>query len=205
MLLQGAWTTFWVCALAILIGVVLGAFLGMLRYFKIPFVSYFLGIYVSFARAVPMVTLMLFVFYGLPVLGVNLSAWQAAVLALVINTSAFNAEIWRNALQSFPREQVEAGLAVGMRRSLLLRRIMLPQMFLTSLPALINEMSFLVKASPAMAVIGMVDLTRQTDRIFAMSYERMPSIIVACVFYMVMIALLLWAQRFCERFVARLV
>lgn len=123
---------------------------------------------------------------------------------MTINTSAFNAEIWRSAFLSFPREQKEAAAAAGMTGWQTFKRIMLPQMFITSLPGLVNEMSFLIKASPAVAVIGVVDLTRVTNRISAVTYEPLPSILAACAIYMVLIAVLLRCQRWSERFVHRL-
>src|SRR3546814_2906974 len=83
----------------------------------------------------------------------------------MLNTASFNTEIWRSAYQSFPQSQIEAARAMGMTRGLYFRRIMLPQMWYTALPPLVNEMTFLIKASPAIAVIGIVDLTRVTNRI----------------------------------------
>ncbi len=78
----------------------------------------------------------------LPTMGINLDKNVAAIVALTLNTSAFNAEIWRNAFRTFPREQREAAESVGMRRWTYFRYIMLPQMWIESLPALVNEMSF---------------------------------------------------------------
>src|SRR5699024_10683137 len=105
---------------------------------------------------------------------------------------------------SFSREQLEAAKASGMTPLLTFRRIMLPQMLLTSLPGLVNEMSFLVKASPAVAVIGVVDLTRVTNRIAAVTYEPLPPILAACVLYMVLIGCMLKLQRWSEQYVHRL-
>lgn len=204
MLLQGAWTTLWVCLLAIACGVIVGLIIALIRNARIPVLSRVLALYVSISRATPLVTLMLFVFLGFPAFGIELNKYVAAVVALILNTAAFNAEIWRNAFQTFSRDQLDAAKAAGMTPLLAFRRIMLPQMLLTSLPGLINEMTFLIKASPAMGVIGMVDLTRQTNRISAVTYQPLPPILVACVFYMVMIAFLLWAQRASERYIHRL-
>lgn len=204
MLLEGGLTTLWLCALAIAIGLVLGLVIALLRYFNVPFMTQLMAIYTSFARAIPLVTLVLFIFVGFPALGIELDRYVAALMALVINTSAFNAEIWRNAFHAFSREQLEAAKAAGMTPMLTFRRIMLPQMCLTSLPGLVNEMSFLVKASPAVAVIGVVDLTRVTNRIAAVTYDPLPPILAACMLYMLMIGIMLKLQRWAERYVHRL-
>ena len=77
-----------------------------------------------------------------------------------MNTSAFNCEIWRAALMNFPKDQYEAAQAVGMRAGQRFRRIVLPQIVRASLPALVNEMSLLIKVTPVLAVVGVVDITR---------------------------------------------
>lgn len=120
-------------------------------------------------------------------------------MALTLNTSAFNAEIWRNAFRNFPREQREAAESVGMRRWTYFRYIMLPQMWIESLPALVNEMSFLIKGSPAIAIIGVVDLTRVTNRISSVTYEPLSPILAAGLLYVIIIGLLLKLQGMAER------
>lgn len=194
-LLAGAWTTAWISAIAIACGVPLGLALALLREARIPVVGHLIVLYVSLGRATPLVTLVLFIFLGAPLFGLPLDRYTAAVITLILNTAAFNAEVWRAAIRSFPREQVEAARAAGMTRPLYFRRIMLPQIWITSLPGLVNEMTFLIKASPAIAVIGIVDLTRVTNRIAAVTYEPLPPIIAAAVLYMVLISTLVRLQR----------
>ncbi|MGF1621597.1 MAG: amino acid ABC transporter permease [Rhodomicrobiaceae bacterium] len=197
-LLEGAWVTVWISALAIIGGVPLGLMLGLARVAKIPVISQIVALYVSLGRATPLVTLVLLIFVGFPVLGINIDKYTASVLTLLLNTASFNAEIWRSVYQSFPQSQIEAARAVGMTRGLHFRRIMFPQMTHAALPALVNEMTSLVKASPAIAVIGIVDLTRVTNRIAAQTYEPLPPIIVAGIIYMVMISGLVKLQRVLE-------
>ena len=88
---------------------------------------------------------------------------------------------------------------MGMTRPLYFRRIMLPQMWYAALPPLVNEMTLLVKASPAIAVVGVVDLTRVTNRIAAETYEPLPPILVAGAMYILFIGLLVRLQRHLER------
>ena len=204
LLFEGAWTTLWISAIAIACGVVIGLVIAFVRMMKIPVVDQILVVYISLARATPLVTLVLFLFLSLPTVGINLDKTVAAIVALTLNTSAFNAEIWRNAFRTFPREQREAAESVGMRRWPYFRYIMLPQMWLESLPALVNEMSFLIKGSPAIAVIGVVDLTRVTNRIASVTYEPLSPILAAGLLYVVIIGLLLKLQSMAERKAKRL-
>jgi len=197
-LLLGAWTTAWISAVAIVGGVALGLALALLREARVPIVGRLVVLYVSFGRATPLVTLVLFVFIGAPLIGLSLDRYTAAILTLLLNTAAFNAEVWRAAIRSFPREQIEAAHAAGMTRALTFRRIVFPQICVTSLPGLVNEMTLLIKASPAVAVIGIVDLTRVTNRISAVTYEPLPPILAAAALYMAVIGLLVRLQRLAE-------
>ncbi|WP_419307447.1 amino acid ABC transporter permease [Chromohalobacter israelensis] len=204
MLLEGAWTTVWISAVSIAIGVVAGLVIALVRLARIPIVDQLLVLYISVARATPLVTLALFIFLSAPDLGLDLNRSVAGILALTLNTTAFNAEIWRSAFRNFSRDQREAAMATGMTPWITFRRIMLPQMVITSLPGLVNEMSFLIKGSPAIAVIGIVDLTRVTNRISAVTYEPLPPILVAGALYMMVIGCLVWLQRIFERRANRL-
>lgn len=203
-LLMAAWTTIWISAASIVAGVILGFVVAILRAAKIPLVSQVLGIYVSLIRATPMVTLILFLFVMAPSMGMEIDPRLVAIVGMTINTTAFNAEIWRSALTSFSRQQLEAAKAAGMTTWLTLRRIMLPQMMTTSLPGLVNEMSLLVKSSPAIAMIGIVDLTRVTNRIAAVTYEPLPPILAAGVFYILIIGGLIRFQRIADSRAKRL-
>ncbi|SDX76167.1 amino acid ABC transporter membrane protein 1, PAAT family [Pseudomonas syringae] len=203
-LLHAAWTTVWISGISIVLGVALGLVVAMLRAAKIPVVSQFLAVYVSLIRATPMVTLVLFLFVIAPSMGWEVDPRVVAIAAMTINTTAFNAEIWRGALTSFSREQLEAAKAAGMTTGLTLRRIMLPQMMTTSLPGLVNEMSLLVKSSPAIAMIGIVDLTRVTNRIAAVTYDPLPPILAAGLLYILIIGGLVRFQRIADSRAKRL-
>lgn len=196
--------TLWISGVSIALGIVAGLGIAILRAARIPILSRILYYYISIIRATPMVTLVLFLFVMAPYLPVDIDRWIVAVTALTINTTAFNAEIWRSALTTFSREQVDAAKAAGMTRMLMMKRIMLPQMVITSLPGLVNEMSLLIKSSPAIAMVGLADLTRATNRIYAITYEPLPPILAAAVLYIIMIGALVRLQRVADKYARRL-
>jgi His/Glu/Gln/Arg/opine family amino acid ABC transporter permease subunit len=198
-LATGTVTTIWLSSLGIVLGVPLGLGLALLRVWRIPALSWFAAGYVSLIRATPLVTLALFVFFGLPAIGLEIPLYVAAVATLAINTSAFHSEIWRASIIDFPPEQLEAAQATGMTRALAFRRIVLPQAWRASLPGMVNEMTFLVKASPAIAVIGVVDLARAAARIAAVTYEPLPPFIYATVIYVIVVSVMVRAQRMIEK------
>src|SRR5215831_6122194 len=197
-LLHGAGLTVTVSALAILGGVPLGLLLALGRTGNTRAIRWLCAVYASFVRAAPVVTFTMLIFFGLPALGVSLDPLPAAVIALTLNTAAFNAEIWRAAIADFPRGQLEAAQAVGMTGRVTFRRIVFPQIWRASLPALVNEMTLLIKASPAIAIIGLVDLTRKARQIAATTYEPLPPFLAATVIYGVVLLLLVVAARTLE-------
>jgi His/Glu/Gln/Arg/opine family amino acid ABC transporter permease subunit len=198
-LAQGALVTVTLSVAAIAIGLPLGLALALIRWRGVRVVSPVVAALVSLLRASPGVTLGLLIFFALPTVGVTIGAIPAAIVTLTLITGAFNCEIWRGALVDFPRDQLEAAASVGMTAGTRLRLIVLPQILRSALPALVNEMTLLVKASPAVAVLGVVDITRAAVRIGANTYEPLPPFAAALVIYSLVVFLFVMAQRIVER------
>jgi His/Glu/Gln/Arg/opine family amino acid ABC transporter permease subunit len=196
---QGAIVTVSLSFVGILIGLPIGLGLALLRWADIPIVARVVALYVSILRATPLVTLLLLLFFALPNIGVRIDSISAAILGLVMNTSAFNCEVWRSALMNFPKDQYEAAQSVGMRAEQRFLRIVLPQIVRSSLPGLVNEMSMLIKVTPVLAVVGVVDITRAAVRIGAQTYEPLPPFLVAVALYAPIVFALVLLQRWIER------
>ena len=196
---QGALVTITLSLIGILIGLPIGLGLALLRWANVPVIARIVAVYVSMLRATPLVTLLLLLFFALPNIGVPINPISAAILALVMNTSAFNCEVWRAALMNFPKDQYEAAQSVGMRASQRFRRIVLPQILRVSLPGLVNEMSLLIKVTPVLAVVGVVDITRAAVRIGAETYDPLPPFLVAIALYAPIVFALVALQRWIER------
>jgi His/Glu/Gln/Arg/opine family amino acid ABC transporter permease subunit len=193
-LLQGAGVTVALSIAGILLGVPAGLGLALIRWADIPVLAPAVAVYVSVLRATPLVTLTLLIFFALPTLGLDVKPIPAAILALTMNTAAFNCEVWRAALVDFPRDQLEAARAFGMSPRLIVRRIMLGQVWRTSLPGLVNEMTLLIKGSPAIAVVGVVEITRAAVRIGAETYEPLPPFLAATGIYVVIVLVFIRIQ-----------
>jgi His/Glu/Gln/Arg/opine family amino acid ABC transporter permease subunit len=201
---SGALTTLLLSVAGIALGLPIGLGLALLRWARVPALARCITVYVSLLRAAPLVTLLLLLFYGLPNMGIEIGPIAAGVVALTMNTSAFYCEIWRSALLAFPQEQLDAARATGMRRGLCFRRIVLPQIARTSVPALVNEMSQLIKVTPVLAIVGVVDITRAAVRVGADTYDPLPPFCVALAIYIPIIFALVSIQRWVERRKARL-
>jgi len=196
---NGALTTLLLSAAGIALGLPIGLGLALLRWARVPVLAPLVAVYVSLLRATPLVTQLLLLFFALPNVGVPIGPLSAGVLALTMNTAAFNCEVWRASLMDFPKEQIEAAQSVGMRRGLRFRRIVFPQVLRTSLTGLINEMSLLIKVTPVLAVVGVVDITRAAQRIGAETYEPLPPFLVAVAIYIPIVFALVSVQRLIER------
>jgi His/Glu/Gln/Arg/opine family amino acid ABC transporter permease subunit len=201
---SGALTTLLLSIAGIALGLPIGLGMALARWGRVPVIAPILTLYVSLLRASPLVTLVLMLFYGLPNAGIEVGPVTAGVLALVMNTSAFNCEIWRAALMAFPRDQLDAAQSMGMRRELWFRRIVLPQILRTCLPGLVNEMTQLIKVTPVLAVVGVVDATRAAVRVGANTYQPLPPLFVALAIYVPIVFALVSVQRWVERRQARL-
>jgi His/Glu/Gln/Arg/opine family amino acid ABC transporter permease subunit len=198
-ILQGAVVTVTLSLTGILIGLPIGLALAVLRWADVPVAARMVAVYVSILRATPLVTLLLLLFFALPNIGIAIGPISAAILALVMNTAAFNCEVWRAGLMNFPKDQYEAAQSVGMNASLRFRRIVLPQIVRGSLPGLVNEMSLLIKVTPVLAVVGVVDITRAAVRIGAETYDPLPPFLVAVALYAPIVFALVSLQRWIER------
>ena len=196
---QGAIVTVTLSFIGILIGLPIGLGLALLRWADVPIAARIVTLYVSILRATPLVTLLLLLFFALPNIGVPIDPISAAILGLVMNTSAFNCEVWRASLMNFPKDQYEAAQSVGMRAEQRFVRIVLPQIVRASLPGLVNEMSLLIKVTPVLAVVGVVDITRAAVRIGAQTYEPLPPFLVAVALYAPIVFALVSLQRWIER------
>jgi His/Glu/Gln/Arg/opine family amino acid ABC transporter permease subunit len=201
-LLQGAAVTVMLSLVGIIAGVPLGLALALIRWSRLPLLSHLVAGYVSVLRATPLVTLALLIFFALPNIGIPVDPIPAAILTLSLNTAAFNCEIWRAALTDFEKSQIEAAKAAGMTPYLAFRRIVFPQIWRISLPALVNEMTLLIKGSPAIAVLGVVDITRAAVRIGAETYEPLPPFIAATIIYVAIVLVFVRSQRAIESLMA---
>ncbi|MCJ2104667.1 amino acid ABC transporter permease [Methylobacterium sp. E-041] len=202
-ILDGAVVTAALAAVSILLSLPLGLLLALLRWRRVPVLAGALAAFVSLVRATPFVTLVLFVFFILPSAGIQLDPVPAAILALTMNTAAFSSEIWRAALQTFPRDQREAATVFGLSERQIFTRIIFPQIWRTNLGPLVSEVTILLKCTPAVAVIGVVEITRAAGRVGAETYEPLPPFLVATLIYTALIATLVRGQRVVERRIAR--
>lgn len=157
-------------------------------------------VYVEMVRAIPILVLILWVYYGLPqVAGISISVFWAGVLALAISDSAFQAEIFRAGIQSINRGQYEAAAAISLNYRDTMRFVILPQAIKRILPALGNQLVYMLKMSSLVSVIGMQELTRRANELVVTEYRPLEIYTVLVLEYLVVILIVSAGVRWLER------
>jgi len=156
--------------------------------------------YVEIVRAVPILVLILWVYYGLPQLtGIAITVFWAGVIALALSDSAFEAEIFRAGIQSIDKGQYEAAHTISLGYLDTMRFVILPQAIRRILPALGNQLVYMLKMSSLGSVHGMQELTRQANELVVTEYRPLEIYTILVLEYLVLILLVSAAVRWLER------
>ncbi len=197
-LLMAARYTLLVSVLGIGLGLVLGTLIVAARLSSVAVLRRFAATWVSFLRGVPLLVQLLLVYYLLPVIGIDVPALAAAVLTVGVCASAYISEIWRGAIAALPRGQTEAAVAIGMTTPHVWARVILPQAISLSLPALVNELILLVKASSLVSVVGIMEITRASQAQAATTFRPLEVYIAAACIYLAINLVLAGLGRYLE-------
>ncbi len=200
-LLPGLWGTLKAAAVAGVLALVLGTLLGLGRLSDHRWIRGPAGTIVEIFRAIPLLVLIFFAFFGsYALLGVAISAFSAVVFGLTLYNGAVIAEIVRAGVQAVPRGQVEAAYALGLRKADVLRLIQLPQAVRFMLPVLVAQIVVLLKDSALGYVIGYVELLRQANQIGTeFNNVVQASILVAAIYIVINLFLGWFAGRLEDR------
>lgn len=156
--------------------------------------------YVELVRAVPILVMILWVYYGLPQLtGLTIGVFWAGVIALALSDSAFEAEIFRAGIQSIARGQYEAAYSVSLCYADTMRYVILPQAIRRILPALGNQLVYMLKMSSLVSVIGMQELTRKANELVVTEYRPLEIYSVLVLEYLALILIVSAGVRWLER------
>lgn len=199
LLLQGAAFTLGLTAIGTLLGVGLGIVGAILRAWRIrPFDRIF-GIYVELIRNTPFIVQLFFIFFGLPSLGVRLSEWEAAILAMVINLGAYSTEIIRAGIQAIPHGQLEAASALAMSRFETFRHVVLRPALGKVWPALSSQIIIVMLGSAVCSQISTEELSFAANFIQSRNFRAFETYLLTTALYLIMAIgirqLLAWVGR----------
>jgi polar amino acid transport system permease protein len=221
MILQGVVMTLEITVISMAIGITLGALLAVMRLSKNPIVSGTSWLYIWFFRGTPVLVQIIFWFniniifktlsIGIP-FGPTFASWStndlitptiAAILALGLNEAAYMAEIVRAGILSVDEGQHEASAALGMSRTLLMRRIVLPQAMRVVVPPTGNETISMLKTSSLASMIAVEELLRKSEIVYNLNFKVIPLLMVASLWYIFLTTILTIGQYYVERYYAR--
>jgi polar amino acid transport system permease protein len=196
LLLAARWTLA-LTGLAFLGGAMIGLLVALLRVAHVAALRALAIGYVYLVQGIPLLAWLFVFFFGIPILaGVRVSAWIAAMVAFSIYGGAFLGEIWRGCLEAVPRQQWEAGAALGLSFAHQLRYVIVPQAVRVAIPPTVGFLVQLIKNTSLAAVIGFVELTREGQLTNAATYRPFTVyLVVAAIYFTMCFPLTRFARR----------
>ncbi len=193
---NGTKITLLISVLTVILGLIFGTLMAFMKRSRSRILRIIAGIYVEFIRGTPVLVQIFIVFYGLPLMGINIpsimlggtdiSRLLSGIIALSVNSTAYICEIVRSGIQSIDIGQTEGGKALGMNSFRTMWYVILPQAVKNILPAMGNEFVTVIKTSSQVSVIGIAELMYAADTIRGISFRPMePLVIVAMIYFII--------------------
>ena len=199
-LLSGMGVTIYISVVSIIISMIVGFIVAIPSLAKNKFLTYINIGYVEIVRAIPLLVLILWIYYGLPIMtGLSFSPFVSGIIALAISESAFQAEIFRAGINSIKKSQWEAGSSLGLTFYKRLRLVILPQAIKNILPALGNQFVYVLKMSSLVSIIGIADLTRKANELVVSTYRPLEIYTFLILEYLILILIVSFFVRKLEK------
>ncbi len=188
-LLQGLWITILLGVVSIVAGLVSGLLMALLRLYAPAPVRALARIYIDVFRSIPLLVLLVLVYYALPFVGIRLSSFASAATALTLVSCAYTAEIFRAGIEAIPKGQFEAAEAIGLGFFSSMRDVILPQAFRIVVPPLTSNCINVLKDTALASVVAMPDLLKQATQAQALSANPTPLIGAALLYLLLLLPL----------------
>ena len=170
-------------ALSLLIGIVA----AFILHFKIPVLAQVVKVYVEIFRNTPLLVQLFFIYFGLPKVGLSISAEVCGAVGLGLLGGSYMAESFRSGLEAVPVLQMESALALGMNRLQMFRSVILPQAFSISVPAIVANIIFLLKETSVFSAISLMDLMFTAKDLIGLYYKTAENLFLLVVFYLIIL------------------
>jgi len=194
-LLQGAFVTVQVTVLSFALSSVIGLVFALMKLSHWRPVALTAGTLVNVIRGLPIIVQLFYIYFVLPDIGVQFSAFQAGVIGLGIAYSAYQAENFRAGIEAVDHGQMEAAQAIGMRMPLIMRRVILPQAFRIALPPYGNTLVMMLKDSSLVSTITVAEMTRAGQLIASSTFQNMTVYTLVALLYLLMSLPLVYGLR----------
>lgn len=204
-LISGMWNTILISVIAAVISICLGLIVALPGLAERRWLRLINRVYVEFVRSIPLLPMLFWVFYGLPIvfqsmgLNIPIEPFWGAIITLAISDSAFTAEIYRAGIQSIAKGQTEAARTIGLTYIQTMRYVIMPQAIRRILPPLANQFIYIVKMSAFASVIGMQELTRRANELVVTEYRPLEIYTLLIAEYLVLVLIISAGVRWLER------
>lgn len=198
-LMEGVWVTLAVTILSLLVSTVLGLLWAILGWTRIRTFQVISRTFITVIRGIPIIVQLFYIYFVMPEIGINLTAFQAGVIGMGIAYSAYQAENFRAGIEAIDKGQIEAAQSIGMADGLIMRRVILPQAFRIALPPYGNTMIMMLKDSSLVSTITVAELTRQGQLIASSTFDNMTVFTLVALMYLIMALPLTYLARQLER------
>ena len=199
-LISGLGLTVSISFISIFFSLIIGFVISIPGLSKNKYIRSFNLVYIEFFRAIPLLVLLLWVYYGLPIVfGISLGAFLAGVISLALSDSAFEAEIFRAGLQSVELGQHDAAKSIGLNKFQEMYLIVFPQAIRIILPAIGNQFVYVLKMSSLVSIIGLADLTRKANELVVTVYRPLEIYTFLVLEYLVLIIIISYLIRKLEK------
>lgn len=198
--------TLFLAILSMVIACIFGLALALIRQTQVKIISSIISVYISLFRSLPSLVLLFLIYFGLPQLVPSLSginALTAATIGFSLKNSAYMAEIFRASLKAVDTSQMEAGLSIGMTKTQVYTRIILPQAFLNALPATGNTFISLIKDTSVAFSLGVTEIFAQAKMIAADSFRYFETFLVVGLVYWILVLSYSYLQNYLEHKLSR--
>jgi cystine transport system permease protein len=197
--LGGIWYTLLISLVSMGIGLIIGFFLALARTSKWVVLQWLAKLYISFMRGVPILVILFLLYFGFPIIGIEFSAVQAALIGFSLNSAAYMAEIFRSSFASVNIGQWEASKALGMNYWQTISHIILPQSIRIAIPPLSNVLMDLIKASSLTAMITVPEMFQKARIVGAREYDLLTLIILVSLIYWAICSVMSVLQDYLEK------
>ena len=184
---QAAWLTVRIAFGGILFSCLAGLFCAMVRHYRVPFLKKVVAAYIELSRNTPLLVQLFFLYFGLPKLGIRLSAEACAVVGLTFLGGSYMAEAFRSGLDSVEPVQTESALSLGMSRLQTMRHVVVPQAMAVSVPALCANVIFLIKETSVVSAIALADLMYVAKELIGLYYKTDEALLMLVTAYLVIL------------------
>jgi polar amino acid transport system permease protein len=199
LLLKGAIVTVEITVCSFVLSSVLGLIFALLKVSRNRAASTFASTVVNLIRGLPIIVQLFYIYFVLPDMGIQLSAFQAGVVGLGIAYSAYQAENFRAGIEAIDHGQIEAAQSIGMKGALIMRRVVLPQAFKIALPPYGNTLVMMLKDSSVASTITVAEMTRAGQLIASSTFQNMTVFTLVALLYLVLSLPLMFGVKQLER------